>query len=365
MRSICHFSTVHRVDDTRVFFREVKGLLSHGIEVTLIARKGTVLPGHENLRTIIFPEFKSRLVRMTFGNLKMFRLVHRIKADVYQFHDPELLVAGLCLRLLGKKVVYDVHEDVKKQILSKQYLTSFKRRMLSGFIGGLERNLVKYFSGIVCVIPNMLEDFDIERKVLFRNFPDPTAILNAKPVPKGRKFRIIYPGSLSENRGIIDVLDAIEMLGNDIELVLLGRFSDLAFEKRCRDHQAWKKVRYEGRVPLGSVYSEILSADLGLQYVKDRPSYRVGYPVKVFEFLSAGLPTIVSDIGNRRSLFGEHAIYVKAENPAELSCKIREVQKNIVEFRRRASDNAASFREHHNYEHELNKYILFFESVSN
>lgn len=363
MRSICHFSSVHRVDDTRVFFREVKGLLTRDFDVTLVARKGATLPCENKLTTIIFPEFKSRLLRVTLGNLKMLKILRTIKADAYQFHDPELLLVGLCLRLFGKKVIYDIHEDVEKQILSKAYLSKFQRRMFSFILGGLERRLVKHLSGIVCVIPNMLENFQVKSKVLFRNLPDYDYISNAKPSPRGKKFRIIYPGSLSENRGIIDVLDAINMLGTDTELVLFGNFTSPAFEERCRAHRAWQFVNYGGRVPVSRIYSEIQSSDLGLQYVRDTPSYRVGYPVKVFEFLSAGLPTIISDIGNRRNLFGDYVIYAPAEKPEGLAAEINRVIENREKYKRQFSENAVSFRETYSYKRELDNYVLFLEAI--
>ena len=354
---------MHRIDDTRIFYREVKGLLSRGFDVTLVARMGATPPSSDKLTTIIFPEFKRRLFRVMLGNVKMLMILRSIKVDVYQFHDPELMFVGLCLRLLGRRVVYDIHEDLEKQLLSKTYLTKIQRSMFSFLAAGLERISIRQLNGIVCVIPVMLEKFKVNNKVLFRNIPNCDDISEAKPAPRGKNFRIIYPGSLSENRGIMDVLDAIELLGKGIELVLFGNFTSEVFEKRCREHPAWKYVVFGGRVSVSRIYSEIQSSDLGLQYVKDTPSYRVGYPVKVFEFLSAGLPTIISDIGNRRNLFGDYVIYAPAADPTELAKKINDVIQNKEEYKRKFSENMIPFRANYSYQHELDNYVRFLSEI--
>ena len=65
-----------------------------------------------------------------------------LKADLYHIHDPELLTAGYLLRLRGKKVIYDIHEDLPRQIFGKSYLRPYLRASISFLIERLENFLL-------------------------------------------------------------------------------------------------------------------------------------------------------------------------------------------------------------------------------
>jgi len=62
----------------------------------------------------------------------VYKKAKEINADIYHFHDPELMIVGYLLsKVQGKRVIYDVHEDVPRQIMSKTWIPKSLRFMIS------------------------------------------------------------------------------------------------------------------------------------------------------------------------------------------------------------------------------------------
>ena len=142
---VCILTSVHTPFDTRIFHKQAKSLLKAGYDVTLIAQhdKDEVV---DEVKILALSKPRNRLWRM-LGTWRIFKLAYRQKADVYHFHDPELLPMGLFLKLLKKgKVIYDVHEDYPKAILTKSWLPSMVRRPVSSVFTFLEKSVQAGYS---------------------------------------------------------------------------------------------------------------------------------------------------------------------------------------------------------------------------
>ncbi|GAB6162897.1 hypothetical protein JCM12298_20570 [Desulfothermus naphthae] len=123
---------------------------------------------------------------------KLFRLALKEKADVYHFHDPELIPIGLILSLFGKKVIYDVHEDVPKQILIKDWIKSNSvRKFVSLFFKGFENLTCIFFSQIVAATPDIAKKFPAQKTITIRNFPILELIDKARPINNYICWRVI------------------------------------------------------------------------------------------------------------------------------------------------------------------------------
>ncbi|NLH40999.1 MAG: glycosyltransferase, partial [Planctomycetes bacterium] len=94
---VCILTSVHIPFDGRVFHREACSLAKAGYDVTLIAKhdKEETVSG---VRVVPLPKPRSRLHRMTAVLWRLYRLAVREDADVYHFHDPELMIVGLLLK---------------------------------------------------------------------------------------------------------------------------------------------------------------------------------------------------------------------------------------------------------------------------
>ena len=97
MVQIRHLTSVHSPFDTRIFFKECLSLVEAGYQVTLIAphtHDETV----QGVRILALPSSSNRMSRMTLRVWRVYQLAKKLNADLYHFHDPELIPLGMLLK---------------------------------------------------------------------------------------------------------------------------------------------------------------------------------------------------------------------------------------------------------------------------
>src|SRR5690242_11419675 len=173
---VVHLSSGHRADEARVFRKECRTLARAGFDVTLI------VPGdpdfhpagidvvRDGVRTITVARPATRLQRLAVTPLAIFAKGLRQKGSLYHFHDPELIPMGFLLRALGKRVVYDVHEDFPRDILIKEWIPRVLRRPVAAVMAAIEWVAGRTFSGIVAATPVIAARFPPARVALVQNF---------------------------------------------------------------------------------------------------------------------------------------------------------------------------------------------------
>lgn len=177
----------------------------------------------------------------------MFFKALRNKSDLYQLHDPELLIVGLLLKFFGKKVIYDIHENYSKQVYIKYYIPKVLKPLISKIIQIIENFSIKKFDGIISATPEIKKKFSglNNNSILFRNFPDIDLIHNTKALKANKKiFTIIYPGALTKLRGVSDIINLTGLYNGRVKLILAGKWESDDFENYCKSLDAWKYVKF-------------------------------------------------------------------------------------------------------------------------
>lgn len=337
----------HRSDDVRIFHKECVSLAKAGYDVFLVAqgesyeKDGVHVVGVEK-------QTGSRLSRMLFTTKNVYKAALSIDADIYHIHDPELLMYATRLINKEKKVIFDSHENYPAQILHKEYLPKPMRLFIAFIYQNYEKYILKRINAVV--IPckfgghNIFENIAketvyIDNLPILSNIFDSNQKLSYPQVPS-----ICYVGGLTYSRGITHLIKA--SYGAGVKLILCGNFNPIEYHSQLMELPEYECVDYRGflnRDQVVDVYRESL---IGMCTILNVGQYNKGdnFATKVYEYMSMGLPVIITDSPYARKVMEEYGfgICVQPDNVEEIASAIRylldnpDIAKQMGENGRRA-----------------------------
>ena len=307
-----------------------------------------------------------RIDRILRTTRRVLRLALRLDADVYQLHDPELLPAGLRLKHHGKRVVFDSHEDVPAQLLAKPYLGSVSRRALSGAVRVFEDYACRRFDGLIAATPFI-------RARLARLHPH-TVDINNYPLLQefdggtdwDRKAQeVCYVGSISAIRGIRELVRACELLHSPARLALAGTFSEPALEREVTHFPGWARVQAHGHLDRTGVQQVMRRAMAGLVTLHPVVNYLDALPVKMFEYMAAGLPVIASRFPLWQEIVegNQCGVCVDPGNPAAIAAAIDHFCRHPHIARRMGENGRRAVHTRYNWGSEAAKLGAFYDAL--
>ncbi len=346
--TVAHLTSVHPYWDHRIFFKECRTLAEAGYKVILIVPKDSDAD-IDGIRIRSVPPHRTRMHRMTRTMWRIYRAAVQENADLYHFHDPELIFVGLLLKVRGKRVIYDIHEDMTKTVLSIGWLPKpllGRRPAIARVVGMIEWIAVRLLDAAVLVIPMRERGFPRRKSVLVRNFP-----LAREFPPAGRPYRdrpnvAAYVGGIAVGRGASDMVIAIGLVPADLDarLAIAGWFQPPELERDLRVLPGFERVDLMGARSREDVAALLSEARVGLCVLHPDPGYPDSYPVKLFEYMAAGIPVIASDFPIWRSIVegAGCGILIKPSQPKALAESLtfllqnQEVAESMGERGRRA-----------------------------
>lgn len=304
MTDVVHLSTVHLPFDTRIFHKEAKSLVQAGYDVSLVAH-------HETDETVDGVQIRSlgtsnNRVDRWQSIPKAYRIAKEANADIYHFHDPELLPVGVALseRTPGK-VIYDVHEYFEGKIRKRQWIPDAFKPLLVWTYPRVQRFLIRRFDAVVTateMIAEPLEGDGVEHVVPVRNFPatDKIEISADVPIERTHENVLVYVGGLRENRGLFRMIHLLKELrdrGLDVGLWLIGPFQSESDERRFHEEvtqaDLQEHVRTFGWMKHLNVFDYLASADVGLAILDPDETERA-ISTKIFEYMYVNIPVVAS-----------------------------------------------------------------------
>jgi glycosyltransferase involved in cell wall biosynthesis len=290
---ICHLTSVHPRYDVRIFFKECK-YLSVYYDVYLLVADGKGNEEIENIHIIDIGKPAGRLKRMFSTSYLMYYKAIDLDCNIYHFHDPELIFTGAKLVRKGKKVIYDVHEDVPRQIKSKYYYNIFIRVFASFFIEKVEKHFAPKFNAIITATEYIKKRFQKMNHLTEEvcNFPIMNSPYTTSTFERGEN-RICYIGGISAQRGIKELIEIFDK-NNDYFLELAGEIesSKTAILINSIDTE---RIKYRGVINREEVEELIGMSKIGLVLLHPTPNHLNSLPIKMFEYMAGGIPVIASE----------------------------------------------------------------------
>jgi glycosyltransferase involved in cell wall biosynthesis len=368
---VCVLSSVHDALHQRVFHKVSRSLAHAGYVVSVIAihPHATVVDG---IRIIPLAQPPNRVSRLFRTGWQIYRKALAEHADIYHFHDPMLLGVGLLLRLHGKQVIYDAHEDLPKDMLQKYYLPRLVRRPMSWIAVIIEALAAYILSGVVVMTPDVAERFAryTKRVYMVRNFAVPGEFPPIPNIPwEERDPAVIYLGALSRIRGIHELVEAIDLVPASLnpKLRLLGPFYTPDLPAELEQLPGWARTEYLGVIAERERVGEQLNqVRAGLVTIYPLPQYLFAYPVKMFEYMAAGIPIIASDFRVYRQFIEKPqcGLLVDPLDPAAIAKAIEYILTHPEEAEAMGKNGRAAMENEFNWSHEEKTLLGLYEDLS-
>ena len=355
---IAIITSVHAPLDVRVFQKQGTTLAAAGHDVTLFARERTQVSSSKEIadRGLHFVNLRSggsrvarvRLWTQIVGHLR------RQAADVWHFHDPELLpvlIAARSILRIRVAIVYDVHEDLPKDILEKHWIAPRMRRGVAFVADRVERWGARRCDLVVAATDSIGSRLALSarRSVVVHNYP--LAVEDSPADQQSRPVKAIVAGGLSKKRGLIELVEAMRLVRtSDLELHLFGGFLTQDFESELRS-RCGANVFIHGEVPFSEIAGHLSSAHIGVVTFLPVPNHVEALPNKLFEYMRAGLAIVASDFPIWRPLVVGTGcgVVVDPANPTEIAFALDRLAQDPAARRAMGEAGTANVRDRYSW----------------
>lgn len=371
MKTVCHVISGYFRNDARVFTRQCLSLKQAGYEVSVLTCDGEPEEILEGIHIFSCKYKWSRWRTLLFAKYQFLKRSLEINADIYQLHSPELLPLGLKLKKLGKKVVYDAHEDMGPHILEKEWIPKFLRKTISLLVTEYMRFVYHKIDEIISPHPHVVKKIneDTGKGILVANFPLIRRLDTANTVPIDKRDLILcYTGTVYSYSNQETTLSAISLVPNaryEVAGYIEADHKNSLLQKFGND-----KVIFHDRLnqeDLRKLYLRSLIGVVVYDYKLNQGGQMGSYGTnKFFEYMEAGLPIICTDYTLWKEIVEDYkcGICVKPNDIKALELAINTINNDRNLANEMGINSRKAAKERFSWASENKKYLSVFKSLN-
>ena len=362
---ICHFTSAHPADDVRIFHKECASLAAVGFQVFLVAANATeaIVKDVHIVSTEI--SASGRFSRMLKTSRAVYKKALSLDADIYHFHDPELLPYGLKLKRKGKQVIYDAHEDVPRQISGKEWIPKVIRGIIAFTFEKYENYVTKRLSAVVTSTP-------VIRNRFVQVNPETVAICNypllgeiTKPAEwSERKNEICYVGGITVIRGIRELTASLTYL-EGVRLNMAGAYETEQLKAEIKASPNYDRINDYGYIDRPGIVSILNRSRVGIVTLHPQSNYLESLPIKLFEYMLAGIPVVASDFPLWQSIIADSkcGLCVDPLDPKAIASAVQQILADDEAARKMGENGRLSVLEKYNWGIEEQELLKLYRKL--
>lgn len=301
-------------------------------------------------------------------NLRLFWKLLFISADILVANDLDTLPAvAVVAKIRQKKLVFDSHEYFTEvpELIGRPIIKSIWRFLERIFLPAVNRVMTVSSSIAIALSERCGMEAEVVRNLPYTYDLEKVRSGHLLRIDPGGDFRtIIYQGSVNVDRGLEELVEAMEFMPL-CKLFILGDGDVLQDLKQRAAETKWDdRIFFTGRIPLEELPSYTVQADLGISIEKDSClSYRFALPNKFFDYIQAGIPSVISDLPEMVRINNEFdvATVISSYDPREISKTILALFADEERYNK-LRENCMKARKALNWEKESGKLNLIFST---
>jgi glycosyltransferase involved in cell wall biosynthesis len=369
MTKVCVITSIHSPYDGRIYHKQCKSLKKAGYDVVLIAPKPDVVESKEiPLITFNRPKGIKKRIQSIFH---LYKLAKKENADLYHFHDPELMIVGVMIEsLLKKPVIYDVHEHYPNTIMGREYIPSVVKVPMKLAYIAIEKLALIKINGVIYTTEEIGRRYRNYNGCKIENYP----LKEMFPEPSNEKDenQIIYLGGITKIRGVLQLIEGFSLAVKSepqAKLLFLGSFESDQFREEVYqliDQLKLKEnVTFISRVPYEQISAYVERASVGILPYLPYPNHLVALPNKLFEYMAANNAIISSNFPHYAKVIedSQGGLVVNPEDPEDIGTKISHLLCNPIQTNELGRNARKAFETKYNWTCEEKKLLEFYRNL--